>query len=65
MKPKKFNKKLALNKKTIANLNNREMAVAIGGITQSITFTRCETCRRDCTKTCDTCWETNCSNPCC
>jgi hypothetical protein len=23
------------------------------------------TCIWDCTETCNTCWETNCSNPCC
>jgi hypothetical protein len=31
MKKKKFNKKLALNKKTIANLNPAEMNAAYGG----------------------------------
>jgi hypothetical protein len=30
MKPKTFNKKLVLNKKTVAHLNNREMGVVKG-----------------------------------
>ena len=32
MKTKKFNKKLSLNKKTIADLNEEEMKKAIGGV---------------------------------
>jgi natural product precursor len=31
MKPKKLNKKLALNKKTVANLDDKEMTVIQGG----------------------------------
>ncbi len=31
MKPKKFNKKLILNKKTVSHLNNMEMGNANGG----------------------------------
>lgn len=31
MKARKFSKKLVLNKKTIANLNNGEMRIAYGG----------------------------------
>lgn len=36
MKAKKFNKKLALNKKTIANLKQDEMGDALGGGSQKI-----------------------------
>ena len=32
MKSKKFNKKLALNRRTVANLNKREMGTAHGGL---------------------------------
>jgi hypothetical protein len=32
MKPKEFNKKLFLNKRTIAHLGNKEMSKAHGGI---------------------------------
>lgn len=32
MKPKTFNKKLSLNKKTIVNLNNKEMKAVAGGM---------------------------------
>jgi len=32
MKTKKFNKRLSLNKKTIADLNGKEMKNAIGGV---------------------------------
>jgi natural product precursor len=33
MKPKSFRKKLNLNKKTVANLNGREMGLLKGGMT--------------------------------
>ena len=39
MKPKNFNKKLNLNKKTIADLNNGEMNNAHGGIPCPVTQT--------------------------
>lgn len=43
MKSKAFNKKLSLNKKTVANLNDKEMQVIYGGDTAepSICITRC------------------------
>jgi len=31
MKPKNFSKKLILNKKTVADLNNKEMKEVVGG----------------------------------
>ena|GEM_PF-732395 len=43
MKTKKFNRKLALNKKTIANLNFNEMNVVLGG---ELT----DNCTTDCTQ---------------
>lgn len=36
MKPKKFYKKLVLNKKTVAHLDNNEMNAAFGGIPRSM-----------------------------
>ncbi len=65
MKTKKFSKKLALNKKTIADLNNGQLGRIKGGRT----FTTCapELCTEGecqtpaCTETCDTqCWFTLC-----
>ncbi len=47
MKQKKFSKKLELNKKTIANLNLKEMKDVYGGIDKSIRVTAC-TCRTVC-----------------
>jgi len=46
MKTKKFSKKLTLNKKTIADLNNGEMKVVRGGINEP---------PRRVTETCQTC----------
>jgi natural product precursor len=43
MKAKRFNRKLALNKKTIANLNFNEMSVVFGG---GLT----DDCTTDCTQ---------------
>jgi hypothetical protein len=54
MKPKKFSKKLGLNKKTIANLNGDMMGIVKGGIT--VTEITCDTqCGQ---RTCQTCPET-------
>jgi hypothetical protein len=72
MKQKKFNKKLILNKKTIANLNNGEMKDVNGGkddISNSLCIT-CFTCDTDCGATCfgvtcPTRTGTPQSNPCC
>ncbi len=47
MKSKKFDKKLALNKKTVARLNYEEMMVANGG-----KFSVMPTCVWICTETC-------------
>jgi natural product precursor len=41
MKSKKFEKKLTLNKKTIANLKNEEMKKLQGGIWKSMRITAC------------------------
>ena len=52
MKTKRFDKKLVLNKKTIAHLVNGEMKAVEGGVL--ITYTcpdTCRTCPTDC-KTC-------------
>jgi natural product precursor len=62
MKTKKFDKKLALGKKTVANLNLKEMKVLKGGgFTDGELVTCFETC-----PTCnfevsiDPCWSDNC-----
>jgi hypothetical protein len=47
MKTKNFKKRLTLNKKTIVNLDNGQLAQAKGGATA----TTCETC----SPTCETC----------
>ncbi len=39
MKPKNFSKKLILNKKTIADLNNKEMKDVVGGVKTRIDCT--------------------------
>lgn len=66
MKTKKFEKKLVLNKKTIANLGNNELGNALGGGIPDPTGYTClvETCPTDC-GTCYTCpTECNgCSDP--
>ena len=58
MKPKKFEKKLALKKKTIANLSNEKLGIIKGGIEEpSIDFCQLSVnsnCIR-CTGTCQTC----------
>jgi natural product precursor len=41
MKPKKFEKKLALNKKSVANLNDRELNNVRGGATYTCYVTNC------------------------
>ena len=50
MKTKKFDKKLALNKKTIAHLSDKKMKDVYAGISGS----RCgyETCWMDCSRFC-------------
>ncbi len=71
MKAKKFNKRLSLNKKTIANLNGGMMGNVYGGIilptkppaatclecTTNETIYPCETCYtcETCVTMCDTC----------
>jgi hypothetical protein len=53
MKPKKFEGKLVLNKKTIANLESDEMNVAHGGMK----YTYQQACTDECTET-DCIWTT-------
>jgi hypothetical protein len=50
MKPKTFEKKLSLNKKTIANLKDDELSHAVGGINEPPTEHTCmaNTCPTDC-----------------
>jgi natural product precursor len=43
MKPKKLNKNLLLNKKTIADLNNKEMNVVYGGAVTNSLGIDCDT----------------------
>jgi natural product precursor len=45
MKVKKFNKKLGLNKSTVANLNNSDMNAVYGGVTNepTVCVTKCAT----------------------
>jgi hypothetical protein len=50
MKKSNFNKKLPLNKRTIANLNVRELHKARGGATETTCF---ETCPETCDDTCE------------
>jgi hypothetical protein len=55
MKTKKFDKKLALNKQTIANLGTKEMhAIAGGAETQTAA---CNTCIYTCMTVCENCTE--------
>lgn len=54
MKTKNFQKKLFLNKKTVANLNNNQMGVVFGGCDQS--YLSCSTLPAKCTYT-DLCTE--------
>ncbi len=44
MKRKKFNKRLSLNKKTVANLDSREMKSLNGGYEITIYVTNCPQC---------------------
>jgi natural product precursor len=44
MKIKKLTKKLALNKKTVANLDSREMKSLKGGVEYTVYNTNCDTC---------------------
>lgn len=74
MKAKKFHRKLSLNKKTVAHLNNGQMDDVLGGANKTTTtaplcqFSCVDTCRItcDCTETC-TCSEcgTICGGPYC
>jgi hypothetical protein len=58
MKSKKFSKKLSLNKKTIARLNNNVMDNVYGGYWTKLFVTECIGC--------NTIHQTNCnSKPCC
>ncbi|UCH98076.1 MAG: class I lanthipeptide [Candidatus Aminicenantes bacterium] len=70
MKPKKFSRKLFLNKKTIVNLDGTEMRVVEGGAGDA--GMRCDSCKSTfchtmtCTHSPDTFCGTICnSNPCC
>lgn len=54
MKTKKVEKKLFLNKKTIAHLNNGQLGQAKGG-GPTTTCDTCETCLTYCSCTCETC----------
>jgi hypothetical protein len=54
MKPKKIEKKLFLNKKTIAHLNNGQLGKAKGG-GDTTSCDTCETCQTNCSCTCETC----------
>jgi hypothetical protein len=62
MKTKTFNKKLTLNKETLANLNNSEMVGVNGGATAlpcpSVIETRCfqTACHTICFTLCDICF---------
>jgi hypothetical protein len=70
MKTKDFKKKLVLNKKTVANLENNDMGVVKGGC--DISYLSCSTLPAKCTYT-DLCTQfepcylsenvTNCVNP--
>ena len=56
MKSKVFSKKLSLNKKTVANLNNKEMQDIYGGETVEPTV-----CKTRCITDCVACTMTRCS----
>ncbi len=73
MKPKRPNKKLSLNKSTVADLNGREMKIVKGGCDytqpqscQSIRLCPTEfTCATDCGATClGTCEPSECQTNC-
>ncbi len=62
MKPKKFRSKLSLNKKTIADLNGKEMGHLKGGCNKTGVQSGCvftnytclaETCHTNCVITCE------------
>jgi hypothetical protein len=67
MKTKKFNKRLALNKKTIADLNNSQMDAVYGGDLGSKPFTVCCPTELTCFNSCGgTACESVCNSlPCC
>ena len=49
MKTKKFNKRLGLNKKTIADLNSKEMKDVFGRMANiSVLYTNCDTAKLVC-----------------
>ena len=58
MKTKKVNRKLTLNKKTIARLNQNELNDFKGGVTETRDLTKCISCTV-CITHC-TCGDTNC-----
>jgi hypothetical protein len=65
MKPKKFNKKLFLNKKTVANLNNWQMTGLRGGKATEDSVEVCcpsQTCQTDCDQ--NTCGQYTCERYC-
>lgn len=70
MKPKTFNKKLAINKRTVANLGNKEMnavnaAVGIETSKVPICWVSClGSCEITCRVTCDTCTCSVCQTQC-
>lgn len=76
MKPQKLNKKLSLNKSTVASLNSSEMGHLLGGCYTQV-YSGCPltyTCFITCGKTCNpTCNQATCatytgnpqSDPCC
>ena len=66
MKPKKVEKKLFLNKKTVANLSNRQMTHLRGGLFTGDTTVEvcCYTKDATCLNTCQTCY-TDCDQDSC
>lgn len=59
MKSKKLGKKLALNKETIINLNNKAIGKVRGGNKTGVTCVFCPTIEWTCVETnCDTCYHT-------
>jgi hypothetical protein len=67
MKTKKFNKRLALNKKTIADLNDSQKDAVYGGDLASKLFSACCPTAHTCFNSCGgTACESVCgSDPCC
>jgi len=62
MKEKNFNKKLSINKKTVADLNNVQLGRVMGyGRITIFETCSCVSCPASCLGTCDT----SCQNPNC